>query len=655
MRSNPSPTYGPPSIVRNEDTNGAPPRRANGHATVGDQAAGHDHVHGHPHNHAVQFYDSESFLSSVVTEFLADGIRRREPVVVIATPNHRSAFVTGLRGAGVKVGPARREGLLLLLDARNCLNRFMDGAVPNRERFERTMARVFARTSRMHGAAAVRAYGEMVDLLWKDGNTEGAIRLEDLWNELANRFQFSLLCAYAMGNFYRASDADQFRRICGQHSRVTPAESFAITDDASRLVEISALQQRSRALESEIVQRELLEQRLRETLITVQEREQDLRDVLENAVEGIHLVAGDGTIQWANDAELNMLGYTAAEYIGRNIAEIHADAPVIADMLARLSRGETLHSYEARLRCKDGSIRHVIVSSNVRWRDGKFQHTRCFSRDVTEQRQAALEREQALERERAARADAERARAEADRARLVAEQANRAKSDFLAVMSHELRTPLNAIGGYAELMELGIHGTVSPEQREALERIQRSQQVLLGLINQVLNYARIESGNVRYDVTNVALDEVIRSAEALLQPQLRAKGLQYRYAGCAPDLVVRADSDKLQQILLNLLTNALKFTERGGSITVDVEEMNPVMVRVRDTGIGIPAEKRQAIFDPFVQINAHYTRTRDGVGLGLAISRDLARGMSGDILVDSVEGEGSTFTLQLERAPTVAE
>jgi PAS domain S-box-containing protein len=648
MRSNPSPTYGPPSIVRREDDTGTHSHR--GH----DHPAGDDHrdalAHGHAHNHAVQFYDSESFLSSVVTEFLADGIRRREPVVVIATPSHRSAFVSGLRGAGVKVAPARREGLLLLLDARGCLDRFMDGAVPNPARFERTMSRVFTRTSRTHGGALVRAYGEMVDLLWKDGNTEGAIQLEELWNDLANRYQFSLLCAYAMGNFYRASDADQFRRICGQHTHVTPAESYVVGDEPSRLVEISALQQRSRALESEIVQRELLEQRLRETLITVQEREQDLRDVLENAVEGIHLVAADGTIQWANEAELNMLGYTAAEYIGRNIAEIHADGPVIADMLSRLSRGETLHSCEARLRCKDGSIRYVIVSSNVRWRDGKFQHTRCFSRDVTEQRLATAERELAYERERAARADAERARAEAERARLVAEQANRAKSDFLAVMSHELRTPLNAIGGYAELMELGIHGNVSPAQREALERIQRSQQVLLGLINQVLNYARIESGNVRFEVANVALDEVIRASEALLQPQLRAKGLQYRYAGCASDLVVRADPEKLQQILLNLLTNALKFTERGGSITIDVEDANPVMVRVRDTGIGIPAEKRQAIFDPFVQVNAHYTRTRDGVGLGLAISRDLARGMSGDILVDSVEGEGSTFTLQLERA-----
>ncbi len=651
MRSNTNQNFGP-SLVQHEES-GTKSHHAGEHGAADSGAT--THAHGHGHNHAVQFYDSESFLSSVVTEFLADGIRRREPCVVIATPNHRAAFVSGLRGAGVKVGPARRDGLLLLLDARNCLDRFMSGGVPDRERFHRTMSRVFTRTSRTNRAALVRAYGEMVDLLWKDGNTEGAIQLEELWNELSNRYHFSLLCAYAMGNFYRASDADLFRRICGQHSHVAPAESYVNDGDESRLVEISLLQQRSRALESEIVQRELLEQRLRETLIAVQEREEDLRDVLENAVEGIHLVAADGTIQWANAAELNMLGYTAEEYIGRNIAEIHADRPVINDMLARLGRGETLRSYEARLRCKDGSIRHVIVSSNVRWREGRFQHTRCFSRDVTEQRQATLERELALERERAARADAERARIEADRARLLAEQANRAKSDFLAVMSHELRTPLNAIGGYAELMELGIHGTVSPEQREALERIQRSQQVLLGLINQVLNYARIESGNVRYDVTNVALDEVIRSSEALLQPQLRAKGLQYQYSGCAPQLIVRADAEKLQQILLNLLTNALKFTERGGAIAVDVEGDNPVLVRVRDTGIGIAAGKLQAIFDPFVQINAHYTRTRDGVGLGLAISRDLARGMAGDISVESVEGEGSTFTLRLERASAVGD
>jgi signal transduction histidine kinase len=233
----------------------------------------------------------------------------------------------------------------------------------------------------------------------------------------------------------------------------------------------------------------------------------------------------------------------------------------------------------------------------------------------------------------------------------VAEQANRAKSDFLAVMSHELRTPLNAIGGYAELMELGIHGPITPPQREALDRIQRSQRLLLGLVNQVLNYARVETGNVRYSLEDVSLDDTLRSAEGSVAPQMRAKSIRYSYAGCDRSLLVRADTEKLQQIVLNLLTNAVKFTDVGGAIDTSVELSDrSVAVHVTDTGIGIAADKFESIFDPFVQVDANYTRTRDGVGLGLAISRDLARGMGGDLTIAwSQEGCGSTFTLTIPR------
>ena len=427
-------------------------------------------------------------------------------------------------------------------------------------------------------------------------------------------------------------------------------ERYLKQGDAQRLLEISILEQRARALEAEIQKREALERRLKETVSTLQKREEDLRDVLENAVEGIHLVGPDGVIQWANNAELEMLGYRAEEYIGRSIRDFYVDAEVIEDLLGRLSSGEIVRNYPGRLRHKDGSIRHVLVNSNVRWEDDEFRHTRCFTRDITEVVNVTAERERAFEREREARAEAEHARVEAEHARRVAEQANRAKSEFLAVMSHELRTPLNAIGGYAELMELGIHGPVTAQQRDALERVQRSQRMLLGLVNQVLNYARIETGNVRYDITRVPLDDSLRAIEGLVAPQIRAKGLRYTYSGCDPALEVKADGEKLQQIVLNLLTNALKFTDRGGMIRLDVNASTPsVEIRVADTGIGIPAEKLDVIFDPFVQIDANYTRTRDGVGLGLAISRDLARGMGGDLTVASVAGEGSTFTLTVPR------
>jgi len=619
----------------------------------------------HLHQHAVQFYDDETFLVNVVCELLKAGLTSGRPAVVIATAAHRKAFAKGLAARGIDPDLARERGQLVMLDARRTLGKLMRDSLPDAGRFRTTVGSLIETSLRDQPGGVVCAYGEMVDLLWKDGNADGAVRLEDLWNQLAATHPFSLLCAYSMSNFCRASDADRFATICSQHTHVTPTEQYVKRDEAQRLVEISLLEQRARALEAEIREREALELRLRETVLALQKREKDLRDVLENAVEGIHLVGPDGVIQWANNAELELLGYLPEEYIGRSITDFHVDSDVLCDLLQRLSRGETVHNYASRLRHKDGSIRHVLVNSNVRWEGETFRHTRCFTRDVTELTEATAERERSLERERLARADAERARAEAERARAAAEyasreaerarraaeQANRAKSEFLAVMSHELRTPLNAIGGYAELMELGIHGPVTPQQRDSLERIQRSQRMLLGLVNQVLNYARIETGNVRYDLSDVVLDDALRSVEGLVIPQIRAKGLRYSYSGCDAELLVRVDGEKLQQIVLNLLTNACKFTEHGGEIRLAVETSNDnILIHVTDTGIGIPADKLKIIFDPFVQVDANYTRTRDGVGLGLAISRDLARGMDCELTVASVAGEGSVFTLTLPHA-----
>ncbi|HWE43847.1 MAG TPA: HAMP domain-containing sensor histidine kinase [Gemmatimonadaceae bacterium] len=236
-------------------------------------------------------------------------------------------------------------------------------------------------------------------------------------------------------------------------------------------------------------------------------------------------------------------------------------------------------------------------------------------------------------------------------AREQAESANRTKGEFLAVMSHELRTPLNAIGGYAELIEMGVRGPITDEQRADLRRIQQSQRHLLGLINQVLNYTRVDTGTVSYDMTDVPVREALAAAEALIVPQLRARELQYTLGACAASVVVHADRDKLQQILLNLLTNAIKFTKPGGELRVAcAAHGDTVAISVEDTGIGIAADKLASVFEPFVQVDAKLTRAHEGVGLGLAISRDLARGMGGDLSVRSEVGRGSTFTLTLPAA-----
>jgi signal transduction histidine kinase len=209
-------------------------------------------------------------------------------------------------------------------------------------------------------------------------------------------------------------------------------------------------------------------------------------------------------------------------------------------------------------------------------------------------------------------------------------------------------------------MEMGIRGPVTAQQREDLRRIQTSQRHLLGLINEVLNYARLETGTVQFDLANVRVHDALTAAEALVSPQARAKRIALAVAGCPPELAVRADPEKLRQILVNLLSNAVKFTERSGRIDLacaaspagETGEAERVQVVVRDTGIGIPADQLERIFEPFVQVRADLTRTAEGTGLGLAISRDLARAMGGDLTAESVPGEGSTFTLSLPLAGT---
>ncbi|HUQ83148.1 MAG TPA: ATP-binding protein [Gemmatimonadaceae bacterium] len=247
--------------------------------------------------------------------------------------------------------------------------------------------------------------------------------------------------------------------------------------------------------------------------------------------------------------------------------------------------------------------------------------------------------------------EAQAARSDAERAKTEAETANRAKGDFLAMMSHELRTPLNAIAGYAELIEMGIHGPVTDAQRDALNRIARSQAHLLTLINDVLNFARIDAGQITYVVKDVRMSDTLGGLEPLVGPQVAARRLTFAYDGCDVGIVAAADPDKVRQVVINLLSNAVKYTTEGGRVELSCDaDESVVRVHVRDTGPGIEAEQLPVIFEAFVQGHRALNRPNEGVGLGLAISRDLARGMGGDVTVTTELGVGSTFTLVLPRA-----
>jgi signal transduction histidine kinase len=232
-----------------------------------------------------------------------------------------------------------------------------------------------------------------------------------------------------------------------------------------------------------------------------------------------------------------------------------------------------------------------------------------------------------------------------------AEAANRVKSDFLAAMSHELRTPLNAIAGYVDLLLAGVRGALTPGQAADLERVQRAQRHLGGLIAEVLNFARAEAGRIEYHVTHVSLSALLGDLPGFVEPQLRERSLAFYCAAPEPDLVARADPEKARQILLNLISNSMKFTPSGGRIDVRCESRgSEVLIHVTDTGVGIPPERIDSVFEPFVQLHRSLTASSGGIGLGLAISRDLARGMGGDLTAASTQGEGSTFTLALPAA-----
>jgi signal transduction histidine kinase len=340
----------------------------------------------------------------------------------------------------------------------------------------------------------------------------------------------------------------------------------------------------------------------------------------------------DFQFTYANRATQRVLLGRDEDLVGRSMREMFPES-VAAGRLERYANVvETGEMWLEDVQYTRGSISHGLRVTAVKVGDGV--HINAV--DLSERFRAAEERERLL--------------AAAEHARKDAESANRAKSEFLAVMSHELRTPLNAIDGYAELMEMEVHGPLTEQQRQDVLRIRKSQRHLLGLINGVLNYTRVEAGVAHYNIAPVSLADVLASCDALMRPQMEHRGLTFAVDMCKSDLIVLADAEKLQQVILNLLTNASKFTAAGGHVRLFCEATETMMaITVADTGRGIAKEQADRIFEPFVQVDARLTRTEEGVGLGLAISRDLAHGMGGEISLKSELGKGSAFTVTIPR------
>ena len=383
-----------------------------------------------------------------------------------------------------------------------------------------------------------------------------------------------------------------------------------------------------------------------ETNLPPATRVSSLRAIIERLPDGIVIVDTHGNIRFANPAAERLFDRSAEDLCGTSFG-----FPVVV--------GETTE-IDIVQRGGGGVVFAELRVVETEWED---EHVQLVSlRDITDRKQAE-ERAQQLVAER--------------EARLEAEAASRAKSEFLAIMSHELRTPLNAVLGYSELMELGISGPLTDKMREQIGRIRMSGLHLLGLVNDILDLAKVEAGRLQVSSDPASAEATVTAALTLIQPQAAARGLELKVKSTPkPAPIYRGDDERVRQILVNLLSNAVKFTPAGGTITLEISQsrapdpgtrLQPsrsyVSFRVIDTGDGIPEEKLVLIFDPFVQAESGHSRSREGSGLGLTISRRLARLMGGDLTVKSKVDAGSTFTLWLpadlsardiEPTPTIA-
>ncbi len=685
--------------------------------------------------HLVQFYENDNYLAESVCEFLAEALEQGDGAVALATRIHRNSIEKALIARGVDLSACQDRGQYLLLDAADTLSQIMNGGFPDPNLFFEKIGKPIEAVARKW--PHVRAYGELVTLLWDEGKQDATCRLEELWNELIQQLGFSLLCSYPIRSFEGVGDEPYFAEVCSCHSRVIPAESYSAlqTNEAQRR-EISALQQKAKALEIQILERKKVEQ--------------ELSDFLENSLEGLHKVDSEGIILWVNQAELDLLGYERDEYVGHSITEFHADQNVIQEIISQLKNGENILNRHARLICKDGTLKEVLIHSNGYYENGDLVYTRCFTRDVTEKKQA--ERDRALlaaivessedailsedlngiitswnsgaeklfgyaaheaigksihmlmpedskneefrildrirQGERIASYETIRRhkggalidisltvspiinengqvigaskvdrditeqveiRKKLDLARHEAEKANEAKSAFLANISHELRTPMTAVLGFTEMLR---SESSAPEYLEKLDTISRNGKYLLSILDDILDLSRIELGKVTVSHQSVDVCRLIEDVESLMGVRADAEGIPLRVEWKS-DIPKRITADRVRtrQILVNLISNALKFTNEG-EVKLQIglshnESGANIEFSVVDSGIGMTAEQQRIIFQPFTQASPETARRYGGTGLGLSISKRLAQAMSGKIAFESEVGKGSCFTLTL--------
>lgn len=555
--------------------------------------------------HFVQFCETDEFLISSVGKFISAGLMQGDTCIVLATQAHRDGFDAYLKAEGLDVSKAREWGKYIALDAASTLSQIMvDGAI-DQVSFYKVIGEIIQQA--VKSGHAVRVFGELVALLWAEGNRAEAIHLEDLWNELAGHYSFSLFCAYPMEGFDGEALGTEFAEICKQHARVIPGESYiTLTDPDERLRAISLLQQKSNSLEIEVAERKRVEAALLES-------EARFRFLAEAMPQKIFTARANGEVDYFNPQWSQFTGLSFEEIRGWGWTQfIHPDD--VEENVRRwqhsIDTGEPFY-FEHRFRGADGVYRwHMSRAIAVRNAQGAITMWIGSNTDIDEQKR---------QEER--------------------------KDAFISMASHELKTPVTSLKGFAHILQNRLKKRGDEESLRFLASITKQLNRLNRLINDLLDITRVQQGRLEYDEELLDLDVLIRENIETLQAGTSTHRLIFEESQAAR---VCGDKDRIGQVLTNLITNAIKYSPSGDRVIIRLfNDGDSAIVSVQDFGIGIAAKHQTRIFERFYQVTEAEEKTYPGLGIGLYLSNEIVKRHRGRIWVESEKGAGSTFRFSL--------
>lgn len=555
--------------------------------------------------HFVQFCETDAFLIQSVSKFISAGLTSGDATIILATQAHREGIEELLKSEGLALTVARARGKFISLDAATTLSQILSGDAIDPVRFNKVIGEIIRQATR--GSRNVRVFGELVALLWADGNRAAAIQLEELWNDLSRRHSFSLFCAYPMQGFDGEEYGMEFAEICKQHARVIPGESYStLSDPDERLLAITLLQQKSNSLDVEIAERKRVEAAL-------QESEARFRFVAESMPQKIFTARPNGDVDYFNPQWTEFTGLPFEEIQDWGWTQfIHPDdvEENVRCWQHSIDTGEPF-LFEHRFRAANGTYRwHVSRAIPVRNAQGNITMWIGSNTDIDEQK-----RQEEL------------------------------KDEFISMASHELKTPVTSLVGFTHILQNRLKKRDDAESLRFVASIHKQLNRLNKLINDLLDISRVQLGKLDYQEELFDLNALVLEIVENLQAGISTH--QLLFVG-GTEAQIYGDKDRIGQVLTNLISNAIKYSPAADRVSVRLtKDAHTVVVSVQDFGIGIARAYQKRIFERFYQVTDPEEKTYPGLGIGLYISSEIIKRHSGRIWVESQKGAGATFSFSL--------